>query len=47
VAWVWDEGQRARDCETVERWVRAGGVDLESEAQRAKAKLRNVDRPQP
>jgi hypothetical protein len=38
------EGQRARDRDTIERWAEATGTDLEIEAQRAKQKLRNVDR---
>ena len=33
-----------RDRDTVERWAEAEGVDLEGEAERAKEKLRNVDR---
>jgi hypothetical protein len=38
-----NEGTRARDRDTVNRWARAEGTDLETEAERAKAKLRNVD----
>jgi hypothetical protein len=41
------EGQRARDCHTVGRWAEAEDTDLENEAQRAKQKLRSVDRTQP
>jgi hypothetical protein len=39
-----DEGQRTRDRDTIERWAKAEGADLENEAERAKAKLRSVDR---
>jgi len=39
-----DEAQRSRDRDTVKRWAEAAGTDLENEAQRAKQKLRNVDR---
>jgi hypothetical protein len=38
------EHQRKQDRETIERWAKAEGVDLENEAQRAKQKLRNVYR---
>ncbi len=38
------EEQRHRDHDTVVRWQRATGVDLEGEAQRAKQKLRDVGR---
>lgn len=41
-----DEGQRATDCDTFDRWAKVGGADLEDEAERAKAKLMNVDRAQ-
>jgi hypothetical protein len=30
--------------DTIERWAKAEGADLENEAQRAKEKLRHVDR---
>jgi hypothetical protein len=39
-----DEVQRARDRDAIERWAEAEGADLENEAERAKAKLRSVDR---
>jgi hypothetical protein len=39
-----DEAQRVRDRDTVERWVKAEGADLDNEAQRAQQKLWNVDR---
>jgi hypothetical protein len=39
-----DGEQRGRDRDTVGRWTRAEGVDLEGEAQRARAKLAGVDR---
>ena len=39
-----DEGQRARDRDTVKRWAKAGGVGLEGEAKRAREKLRSVNR---
>jgi hypothetical protein len=42
-----DEGQRARECHTVGRWAEAEDTDLENEAQRAKQKLRSVDRTRP
>jgi hypothetical protein len=42
-----DEGRRARDRDTIERWARARGMDLDTEAERAKAKLRSVDQAQP
>ncbi len=35
-----------RDRDTVDGWARAEGADLESEAQRAKQKLRDVGRRQ-
>ena len=35
---------RARDRDTVKRWAKAGGVDLEGEAERAREKLRSVNR---
>ena len=38
------ENRREDDRDTVERWAKAEGADLENEAQRAKQKLRNVDR---
>jgi hypothetical protein len=38
------EDWREQDRDTVEKWARAGGVDLDNEAQKAKQKLRNVDR---
>jgi hypothetical protein len=38
------EGQRTLDCDTIERWAEAEGAGLENEAERAKAKFRNVDR---
>jgi hypothetical protein len=34
--------QRTRDRDTVKRWAKTAGVDLEAE--RAKEKLRNMDR---
>ena len=37
--------RRKEDKVMIERWAEAKGVDLENEAQRAKQKLRNVDRP--
>jgi hypothetical protein len=33
--------------DTIERWAEAEGVDLDGEAERVKAKLRNVDRTRP
>jgi hypothetical protein len=36
--------ERTRDRDNVERWARAERVDFENEAERAKAKLMNVDR---
>jgi hypothetical protein len=36
--------RREGDRDTIERWARAEGTDLENEAQKAKQKLRNVDR---
>jgi hypothetical protein len=42
---VGEDAQRGQD--TIERWAKAEGANLENEAQRAKQKLRNVDRPQP
>jgi hypothetical protein len=39
-----DEDLREQDHDTVERWAEAEGVDLEGEAERAREKLRNVDR---
>jgi hypothetical protein len=39
-----DENQRAKDRDTVDRWEKAEGVDLENEAQRAREKLEAVDR---
>jgi transposase-like protein len=39
-----DEAQRVRDRDTVERWVKAEGADLDNEARRAQQKLWNVDR---
>jgi hypothetical protein len=41
------EHQRQQDRDTIERWAKAEGVDMEGEAQRAMQKLRNVDRAQP
>ena len=38
------EERRGEDHETIERWARPEGADLENEAQRAKVKLRTVDR---
>jgi hypothetical protein len=35
---------KARDRDTVERWARAEGVDLQNEAERAREKLRTVVR---
>ena len=40
------EGEQTRDRDAIERWARAGSVDLENEAQEAKQKCRNVDRAQ-
>jgi hypothetical protein len=42
-----DPKQTAQDRDTVERWARAEGVDLENGAERAMAKLRNVNGAQP
>jgi hypothetical protein len=39
-----DEEGRAQDRDTVQRWAEAEGASLEIEAERAKAKLGNVDR---
>jgi hypothetical protein len=39
--------QRSQDRDTVERWQRAEGTDLSVEAERAREKLRGVDRAQP
>jgi hypothetical protein len=39
-----DEGQRVRDRDTVQMWAKAEGADLETEAERAKAKRRSVNR---
>jgi hypothetical protein len=39
-----DEAHMTRDRDTIERWLRAGGVDLDGEAERAKVTLRNMDR---
>jgi hypothetical protein len=41
-----DEAQRTQDCDTIDRWAEAEGVDLEGEARRTKQKLRSVDRAQ-
>jgi hypothetical protein len=41
-----EEEQRARDRDTVGRWQRAEGVDLEGEAERAKSKLEAVTQVQ-
>jgi hypothetical protein len=41
-----DEEQWDRDRDTIQRWTKAEVADLENEAERAKAKLRNVDRAQ-
>ena len=38
------EGGREEDRAAIERWARAEDADLENEAQKAKQKLRNVDR---
>ena len=38
------EDQREGDRDTIERWAKAEGADLEIEAMRAREKLRNVDR---
>ena len=38
------ERQRVRDRDTIRRWEEAEGADLENDAQRAKQKLRSVDR---
>ena len=40
------EDRRKRDRDAIERWAEAEGVDLEGEAERAREKLRNVDRAQ-
>ena len=37
-----DEEQRARDRDIIERWERSSGVDLETEAERARQKLLEV-----
>ena len=39
-----NEGQRARDRAVIERRARTEDVSLEAETERAKAKLRGVDR---
>lgn len=39
-----DEVRREEDRDTIERWARAEGTDLENEAYRAREKLRTVDR---
>jgi hypothetical protein len=39
-----NEEQRVRDRDAIERWARAEGADLENESERAKTKLRNVNR---
>jgi hypothetical protein len=38
------EERRQQDRDTIERWAKSEGVDLDSRAQKAKQKLRNVDR---
>jgi hypothetical protein len=38
------EDRRKHDRDVIERWAEAEGVDLEGEPERAKEKLRNVDR---
>ena len=38
------EDRRERDREAIERWAEAEGVDMEGEAERAREKLRTVDR---
>jgi hypothetical protein len=40
------EGEQTRDRDIIDRWAKSEGVDLEGGAERAKQKLRNVDRPQ-
>ena len=42
-----DEDQRVHNRDTVDRWGRAEGKDLENEAERTRQKLRSVDRAQP
>ena len=39
-----DEDRRKHDRDAIERWAEAEGVDLEGEAERAREKLRTVDR---
>jgi hypothetical protein len=36
--------RREKDRDTIDRWAKAEGVDLESRAEEARQKLRNVDR---
>ena len=38
------EEKRREDRDAIERWAKAEGVDLEGEAERARARLRTVDR---
>ena len=38
------EDRRQQDRDVIDRWARAGGVDMHGEAERAREKLRNVDR---
>jgi hypothetical protein len=37
-----NEGTRARDRDTIERWAEVEGTDLENEAERAREKLKGV-----
>jgi len=44
---VWarpDEREQAHDRDIIDRWAEAEGVDMEGEAERAREKLRTVDR---
>lgn len=38
------EDRRKHDRDVIKRWAEAEGVDLDGETERAKEKLRNVDR---
>jgi len=40
----WAKRKLAQDRDAIERWAEAEANDLDNEAQRTKAKLRNVDR---
>jgi hypothetical protein len=41
-----EEDRRKHDRDAIETWSEAEGVDMEGEAERAREKLRNVDRAQ-